>query len=72
MFVTQLMFSTKKLRWYIVTFLVSERGDTESENNSVVIQKNRITLCEIYIIKTRNIDGYIKKEPLVIYQNKEQ
>ena len=39
------------------TSSVSERGDIDSENHSVVIR----SIYEIYSIKTENIDGYIIK-----------
>ena len=40
------------------TSLVSERGDMDSENHSVVIRRIG-SHCEINSIKTGNIDGYI-------------
>ena len=40
------------------TSSVSERGDIDSENQCDD-PEHRITLCEIYSIKTENIDGYI-------------
>ena len=40
------------------TSSVSERGDMDSENQCGD-PEHRITLCEIYSIKTENIDGYI-------------
>ena len=42
----------------IYVYCVSERGDIDSENHSVD-SEHRITLCEIYSIKTDNIDWYI-------------
>ena len=43
------------------TSSVSERGDMDSENHSVVDPVHWITLCENNSIKTENIDGYIIK-----------
>ena len=47
------------------TSSVSERGDMDSENHSVVDPVHWITLCENNSIKTENIDGYIIKFSLV-------
>ena len=47
---------------------VLDRADMDSENHSVVIRSNRITLFEINSIKTDNIDGYIINQENLLHE----